>query len=202
LIQEPLPVLVVVVLLLLLLVVVVAVVVLLLVLVAVIVVVVELVMVPVVVALALLVVVVVAVVVVVVVVVVDEVMVVVVVVVVVVVDVVVVVMGLNVVVVVVVAIEPLVGDCEGFGVGVELEGALVLIQESVLVVLLDGNDLNNPGGQASHCGCTVAEPAVFVYLPAGHFVWAPHHSKGQPFSVGVYTQLPTLDLPIVPAVQT
>ena len=56
------------------------------------------------------------------------------------------------------------------------------MHESLLVVLLDGNDLNNPAGQVSHCGCTVAEPAVFVYLPAGHLVWAPHHSKGQPLS--------------------
>ena len=66
--------------------------------------------------------------------------------------------------------------------GVGPEGALALVHESVLVVLLDGDDLNNPAGQTSHCGCTVAEPAVFVYLPAGHLVWAPHHSKGQPLS--------------------
>ena len=76
----------------------------------------------------------------------------------------------------------MVGDCEGSSVGVAPEGALARMHESVLAVLLDGDDLNNPAGQVSHCVSPVAEPAVFVYLPAGHLVCAPHHSKGQSLS--------------------
>ena len=51
-------------------------------------------------------------------------------------------------------------------------GSLVsyTVQESVLVLLFDVNSLKNPATHASHCGCAVAEPAVFVYLPAGHLV--------------------------------
>ena len=59
---------------------------------------------------------------------------------------------------------------------------VVSMQESVLVLLLDVEALKNPGPHTSHLGWAVAEPAVFVYLPGGHLVWAVHHSKGQPIA--------------------
>ena len=36
-----------------------------------------------------------------------------------------------------------------------------------------------PSTHASHSGWAIAVPAFFAYLPAGHLVWAVHHSKGQ-----------------------
>ena len=57
------------------------------------------------------------------------------------------------------------------------------LHESVAVLLFDVKALKNPGGHASHLGSEVAEPAVSVYLPAGHhLVWAVHRTNilGQP----------------------
>ena len=55
-----------------------------------------------------------------------------------------------------------------------------LMQKSVLVLLLETNVFTNPSGQASHIGCAVVVPAIFVNIPAGQLLWAVHHSKAQP----------------------
>ena len=41
-------------------------------------------------------------------------------------------------------------------------------QESALVLLVEVLALKNPNAQVSHTGWVVPEPAVMVYLPAGH----------------------------------
>ena len=44
------------------------------------------------------------------------------------------------------------------------------------VLLLDAEAWKNPVAHASHWGCAVAVPAVFVYVPAGHLVWGVQES--------------------------
>ena len=45
------------------------------------------------------------------------------------------------------------------------------------VLLFDVKALKNPVRHGSHLGCAAAVPAVFVYFPAGHFVWAMHFQQ-------------------------
>ena len=46
------------------------------------------------------------------------------------------------------------------------------MQESVLVLLVEVYAFSYPGAHGSHSGWVVVVPAVFVYLPGGHLVWA------------------------------
>ena len=44
------------------------------------------------------------------------------------------------------------------------------------MLLLDASALNVPRMHASHVGSVVLVPAIFVYLPGGHLVWATQES--------------------------
>ena len=44
------------------------------------------------------------------------------------------------------------------------------------MLLLDAKAWKNPVVHASHSGCAVTVPAVFVYFPAGHLVCGVHES--------------------------
>ena len=53
---------------------------------------------------------------------------------------------------------------------------------STHVLLFDAEALKNPGAHVSHVGWAVLDPALLVYFPGGHVVWAVHHSKGHPIA--------------------
>ena len=44
------------------------------------------------------------------------------------------------------------------------------------VLMLDVEALKNPVAHTAHVGWVVTEPAVLVYLPGGHLVWAVQES--------------------------
>ena len=45
------------------------------------------------------------------------------------------------------------------------------------MLFIDSVGLKNPGAQPLHWGWVVALPAVIVYLPGGHLVWALHEAR-------------------------
>ena len=59
-----------------------------------------------------------------------------------------------------------------------------MVQESNAMLLPDVYALKNPVGHTLHSGWVVAEPIVFVYLPAGHLGWAMHRSINNSTRIG------------------
>ena len=56
------------------------------------------------------------------------------------------------------------------------------MQESVLVLSIDVKGLENPAAHALHFACAVADPAVSVYFPGAHLVWAMQASVSKLFT--------------------
>ena len=50
------------------------------------------------------------------------------------------------------------------------------MQASIAVLLIDAEALKNPDTHALHVGWEKADPAVIVYLPGAHLVWAMQES--------------------------